>query len=129
MTIIAEIIGLNERLSTNDAPVWAEVIGLVFALGLAVRAQCHIISALLARRDPRYRDHDVTIASPIASIKPASAPDVAGRLLSLTAGLLLVKIAMASTGPEWASTFVLMQASIPVADIFWFPLAGQGDTQ
>jgi hypothetical protein len=121
--MMATLVEINERLSTDDAPLWAEVLGVVFALGLAVRAQAHVTVALLHGLDPCFRGHDVSVKSPVARLRPGTTPDALGRLLSFGVALVLLELALTSTAPAWATTFVIAQASIPFADAFWITSA------
>lgn len=121
--MMAALLAMNDRLSTDDAPLWAEVLGVVFALGLAVRAQAHITVALLHGLEPCFRDHDISVKSPVAAVRPGTKPDALGRLLSFGVGVVLLELALTSTAPTWATMFVLIQASIPFADPFWLTAA------
>ena len=121
--MMAALLAMNDRLSTDDAPLWAEVLGVVFALGLAVRAQAHVTVALLHGIEPCFRNHDITVKSPVAAIHPGTLPDALGRLLSFGVAIVLLDVALTSTAATWAAMFVIAQASIPFADLFWLTSA------
>jgi hypothetical protein len=56
--------------SPDDAPLWAEVCGLLLAPALFARAGVHVWVALFADVDPRLAPGtDVTVASPIRGLR------------------------------------------------------------
>lgn len=71
----ADLRELNDRLSTDDAPLWAEVLGAVLAPTIALRGGVHAVTALVGARvtgeaiDPHTAGHGLTLASPIRGLR------------------------------------------------------------
>lgn len=65
----------DDHFGTDDARLWAEVFGIVFAPGLFVRAAVHVQLALAADHvrdehvDPHLADRDVTLRSPVQGVR------------------------------------------------------------
>lgn len=66
---------MNDRLSTDDAPLWAEVLGLVLAAAILLRGGMHVATALVASSlteseiDPHLVGHGLTLASPVRGLR------------------------------------------------------------
>lgn len=72
----------------DDAPLWAEVLGMVFAPALFARAGVHVWVALLADVDPRLADgSDVSLRSPIRGLR-GDRHDVLARIGTAGAGIV-----------------------------------------
>jgi len=115
MRAISTLREINERLSADDVPLWAEVFGIVFAIGLFVRDWAHVVAALGADKAPQLRDHDITASSPVDSLDKHVRVDGSARLLAVALGIGLVVIAQNVTHPIVA-VFVLANAMVPLAD-------------
>lgn len=116
---------LNDRLSTDDAPRWAEAIGMVFALGLTARSLCHITNALATDRDPQLAGNDVIAASPVVSLQDAEWQlDLSSRLLALSlavvAWAVIDPLSATWPGEPWmtvvARAFVIGNIAVPAVD-------------
>lgn len=65
----------NNRFGTDDAPLWAEVLGAVLAPGLFIRAAVHVWLAIAADAvrdehvDPHLAGRDITLASPVQGLR------------------------------------------------------------
>lgn len=65
-------------MSDGGAPAWKEVVGVVFGIGLFFRDATHVHVALATDCDPHLADDsDVTLASPVASLRGTSEDGVA----------------------------------------------------
>jgi hypothetical protein len=86
--------GLNARLSTDDAPVWAEVLGSVLVFGLLYRGASHIVAAMLAGVDPHVAGNDVSAANAVAAVRDDGLVmvDLYGRLLAVAFGILWLHV-------------------------------------
>jgi hypothetical protein len=75
VSVVESLRAADDRLSPDDAPAWAEVLGVVLVVGLATRDGVHAWTALLGgdllgeRVDPHLADHDVTLASPVLGLR------------------------------------------------------------
>lgn len=64
----------DEQFGTDDARLWAEVLGAVLALGLFIRASVHVYAALAAESvlpegcDPHLARADISLRSPIVGL-------------------------------------------------------------
>lgn len=115
MSAIQTLQEVNDNLSTDDAPLWAEVLGVVLALGFFTRDNAHVLSALIADEEPQLRGQDVTRRSPVASLDDNRSADISARLFALSLGILLAHIAMlASSVP--VAIFIGANALVPLAD-------------
>lgn len=93
--------------SPDDAPLWAEVLGMAFAPSLFARAGVHVWVALLAGVDPRLAEGtDVSLRSPIRGLR-GDRNDLLARLGVLGVGVF----ALAGWPPE----FVFATMPAPVA--------------
>jgi len=93
--------------SPDDAPLWAEVLGMVFAPALFVRAGVHVWVAWLAGVDPRLAaGHDLTVQSPIRGLR-GDRHDAVARLGTLGVGVFAVS--------AWSPQFALAIWPTPVA--------------
>ena len=120
MSAIATLREMNERLSTDDAPLWAEALGLVFVLGFYLRDLAHIIAALVADEYPGLRDNDVTVRSPVEALDGETLADMSGRLLAVGFGVSLVWMSMEASRLA-VQAYLLSNAIVPLSDIalFW----------
>jgi len=119
MSLVTAVRETNERLSTDDARPWAEVLGVTLALGFFVRDYAHVLSALLSGVDPQLRGSDVTSRSPVASLDDDTCADLSARLLAVAFGLVVVFIATLSTQPL-ATAYLVANAVVPLADPILF---------
>lgn len=82
----------DDRFGTDDARVWAEVLGVILAPGLFIRAAVHVWLALAADAvreehvDPHLAARDITLASPIKGVRDHRV-DPAARIVTAVAGL------------------------------------------
>jgi len=106
---------MNARLSTDDAPLWAEVLGFVLAVGFVFRSLAYVTSALIFDVDPQLRDQYVTRRSPVASIDDDWHAALSARILSLSVGLLLLQIAVDGS-PMIGAAYVGANAVVPLVD-------------
>lgn len=110
----------------DDAPLWAEVVGLLFAPALFARAGVHVWVALLADVDPRLADgSDVSLRSPIRGLRGDRHEPLAR---AGTAGAGIVALAawppamMVSAAPTPVAVWVLAQTYALGADPFAYVL-------
>lgn len=130
-SLLADLRALNDRLSPDEAPMWAEVLGVVFAVGFYVRSTSHVFAALAADVNPELTDYDVCSGSPVAAIRTAEWPiDAGARILSLCAAVALwvsVDPLAVSHGSEtttlalrlYLSSNLAIAASDPLLFIYW----------
>jgi hypothetical protein len=116
---LAALDGLHDRLTTDDATWWVEVLGAVFAPALTVRSGCHVWMALLAGADPQVDPQDVTLQNVVVALRDGSvATDLAGRLLAagvgVTGWLLVVPVIPASESIVRA--YVALNCTVLTAD-------------
>lgn len=91
----------------DDAPLWAEVVGLVFAPALFVRAGVHVWVALLAGVDPQLATgSDVSLQSPIQGLR-GDRNDLLARLGTVGVGVFAIA--------AWSPPFVFATMPTPVA--------------
>lgn len=91
----------------DDAPLWAEVAGLLFAPALFVRAGVHVWVALFADVDPQLADgSDVSLRSPIRGLR-GDRHDALARIGTAGAGI----VAFAA----WPPAMLFSAAPAPVA--------------
>lgn len=97
----------DAAMGTPDAPLWAEVVGLVCAVGLFWRAGMHVITAIVVPwTDPDLAaGHDVTWRSPVADLRGRRAAAVAHLLCAISAG-----VGATLWPPAWLAT-----QSVPLA--------------
>jgi hypothetical protein len=78
-------------LGADDAPLWAEAVGAVLAVGLTARAGCHVWMAIIGGEDPSLAGSDVTPANAVGACRGPEvvAVDVAGRLFALALGVTM----------------------------------------
>jgi hypothetical protein len=90
-----------------DAPLWADVVGLVCALGLFWRTGMHVVTAVAVPwTDPALADgHDVAPRSPVADLRGRRTAALAHLLCALSAG-----VALTLWPPAW-----LAAQSVPLA--------------
>lgn len=120
--VLASVRAWDDRHEPDDAPLWAEVCGVVFAAGLLIRAGAHIVAALIDGSDPRVADSDVSFGNAVASLRGGEwRPDLAGRVLAVGLGVcgwvLLDPLGMEATG---AGVVVAANLGVLVADPLWF---------
>jgi hypothetical protein len=97
----------DAAMGAGDAPVWADVVGLVCAAGLFWRAGMHVVTAVAVPwTDPELAaGHDVTWRSPVADLRGRRAAAGAHLLCALSVG-----VAWAVWPPAW-----LAAQSVPLA--------------
>jgi hypothetical protein len=96
----------DAAMGAPDAPLWADVVGLVCALGLFWRTGMHVITAVAVPWvDPELAGTDVTWRSPVADLRGRRAAAVAHLLCALSAG-----VALTLWPPAW-----LAAQSVPLA--------------
>lgn len=79
----------EQRHGTDDAPIWAEVISMLFVYGLFWRAGVHAWAAVLDGSDPHVVDeHQVQPASPIVGCRADPGLDLTARLACFGAACL-----------------------------------------
>lgn len=119
MSTLQTLREMNERLATDGAPLWAEVLGVVLILGFYCRDLAHILVALATDHYPGLRGNDVTAKSPVEALESDRVADVTGRLLAVCFGLGLVWLStQASAGVVQA--YILVNAVVPLADPILF---------
>lgn len=65
-------------MADEGAPLWKEVVGVVFVLAMFWRDSIHVHVALATDHDPHLADgSDVTLASPVASLRGTTQDGVA----------------------------------------------------
>jgi hypothetical protein len=110
---------VNDRLSADDAPLWAEALGLILVLGFYLRDLAHIIAALAANEHPELRDNDVSMKSPVEALDGEPLADMSGRLLAVGMGVGVVWMAMESSRLP-VQAYLLSNALVPLTDILLF---------
>lgn len=91
----------------DDAPLWAEVAGLLFAPALFVRGGVHVWVALLADVDPRLAGgSDVSLRSPIRGLR-GERHDVLARIGTAGAGIVALG--------AWPPSMLFSVAPAPLA--------------
>lgn len=129
MTWLDELRDAERRWSADDDRWWAEVLGLVFAVGLYLRATTHVLTALVAGDvldediNPRLADTDVTLASPVTGLR-GHRVDRAARFATLVVGLgawLYLTPLTGGTAPIAAFTVAQLAVCLldPVAFVAW----------
>lgn len=109
----------------DGAPAWKEVVGVVFVLGLFFRDAIHVHVALATDHDPHVADgSDVTLASPVASLRGTSEDGVA-RLACcsfalICAATLPIGFGAAGTAKWIAAMWLVANWAVLVVD----PVAG-----
>ncbi len=100
----------QDRLSADDAPLWAEALGFVFGPALTLRSACHLLAAVVGQHDPRLVDSDVTLGNSVASLRDEPGADLNGRVFSVLLGVALYvalqPASVAVPGPELATAAV-----------------------
>ena len=115
MSTIQTLREMNDRLATDGAPAWAELLGVLLILGFYCRDLAHIVVALTTDHYPGLRGNDVTVESPVEAFESDRAADIAGRLLAVCFGLGLVWISAQASG-GLVRTYILVNAVVPLAD-------------
>ena len=88
MSVTSTLSEMNERLSSDDASLGAELLGMILALGFFGRDQCHVGAALVAGMPPQLASHDVHLGNAVEAARGGDpAVDLGGRLLSLLLGM------------------------------------------
>lgn len=95
-----------ERLSeafddTDDAPLWAEVVGVIVPLGLLFRAASHVLVAGIMDIDGELADSDVAAGNAVAAIRDGEhrQADLNGRVLAFLVGCVLWWVYLPGSGP------------------------------
>ena len=112
----------DERFGTDDARLWAEVLGAVLAFGFFVRAAVHVYAALTADAvldehvDPHLAGRDVSLRSPIVGLQGHwLAPSV--RVVTAVAGAGVGMLLHPLPGaPPIVEAWVAMNIAVPVLD-------------
>jgi hypothetical protein len=125
MTVVSDLRRLNDRWSSDNAPLWADALGVALSLGFFVRSQIHVLAALGAGLDPSLDDYDVRAASPVIAIQDNRLVDLSARLGS-TAILVVgwaVLAGQADGDPRLAQIYLLANGMVLAADPFLFIIA------
>lgn len=115
MSAIGTLREVNSRLSTDDAPLWAEVLGILLAVGFAARGLAHILAALGSGNDPQLRGNDVTAASAVESLGDDRTADASARVLALSFGVFGLMLA-SNAGGVPGTAFIAANALVPLTD-------------
>ncbi len=88
--------------STDDAPVWAEVLGMLLAGGLLFRAACHVFVARLHDLDGELAETDLSAANAVAAIRDGDErrADFNGRVAAFLVGVVLWWTYVPGQGPS-----------------------------
>lgn len=112
---------------TDDAPLWAEVWGMWFSLGMLFRTWVHMLTAsdIETAGDLSWPSDDRTLRSPVAEIRGTSTELAAAVITAITGVLFWVVLPMtppqASLAPleyaagVWLTTQVIPLLGDPVA--------------
>lgn len=123
--VVNALIIANRRLSPDDAPLWAEVLGVLLGLGLTARSGCHVAAAAAAGLDRELVDVDVTAGNTVAAVRDAEwQVDVGGRVVSVCAAVVLWPavdpLTVSYGGPAWvvtgAQAFVIANIAVLASD-------------
>lgn len=124
MTAVSELRRLNDRLSSDNAPLWADALGIALSLGFCVRSQVHMLAALGAGLDPSLDDYDVRAASPVIAIQSNRLVDLSARLGTLAILVVGWAVLAGQTGdPRLAQLYLLANGMVLAADPFLFIIA------
>jgi len=112
----------NDIAATDDARLWAEVMGAILAPGLLVRAAVHVWAALAADAhlpegcDPRLAATDITLASPIQGLR-GHRLDPGIRVVTALAGVGMFQLWWPLPGaPIAVKAWFLACVAVPVSD-------------
>lgn len=118
----------DEQFGTDDARLWAEVLGAVLVLGLFLRASVHVFAAIAADEhlpegcDPHLAGTDISLRSPIVGLD-GHRLDPGVRVVTAVVGIgawaLLVPVPRPSALVEY---WLMLNLAVPIAD----PLAYVG---
>lgn len=88
----------------DDAPVWAEVLGLLVPFGLLLRSASHVFVARLHGLDGTLATTDQSAANAVAAIRDGDEPraDLNGRVAAFVVGIVLWWCYMPGAGPQLA---------------------------
>jgi len=121
----------NERWSSDDARWWAEVLGVVLALGLTIRGGVHVWTALFANAagvfdeeiDPHLADCDITLKSPVKGLREHRVERVA-RYATFVVGLVAWSLLapLTTDRPPMAAPYIVLQVTVLFADPVTFLL-------
>jgi len=114
-SLVSGVQEVNARLSTDDAPLWAEVLGVTLALGFFVRDYAHVLTALVAGAEPQLRGQDVTTLSPVESLENTPKTDISARVLAVSFGLVVVFVATLSER-RVVTAYLIANALVPLTD-------------
>lgn len=124
-----ELREVNDNLTTDDAPVWAEVLGTVLAVGLVVRGGIHVWTALLGSElpgvdiDPTVDKQDITLASPVFALR-GHRLDLFARLITAAIGIALWQSMVSGARPPLVNAFTAAQLAVCIADPLVFVVWG-----
>lgn len=88
MTVLDAVREWDEQHGADDAPLWAEVLGTVLAVGLIVRAGSHVWAAILAGVNPTVDEMDVRASNVVLAARNNLRVDAVGRHLAAVFGVL-----------------------------------------
>lgn len=91
----------NRSGETDDAPLWAEVLGAIVPFGLLFRAASHVLVAQLHGLDGNLAPTDVSAANAVAAVRDGDEQqaDFNGRVGAFLVGLVLWWVFVPGTGP------------------------------
>lgn len=122
--MIRDLRELEDELSA-DLPIHLDIIAIILGIGLTARSMSHIIAALLADVDPALDNHDLTVLSPVVSIRDHASTDLSARLISVSVGLvgiwMFINLA-APIGSDFISLGVVAFAMVNAAVCLFDPI-------
>jgi hypothetical protein len=115
---LAALAVAEDRLTADDAPLWAEVLGVVLAPALVLRGGCHVWAALLAGVDPAVDRNDVTLQNVVLAVRDESATaDLAGRLLAASIGITAwLAVLPVASGNGIVRAYLALNCTVLAAD-------------
>lgn len=88
MTVRDVVRAWDAEHGADDAPIWAEALGTILAIGLIVRAGAHVWAAVLADIDPTVDEMDVRMGNVVLAARSSLRVDAVGRHLAAVFGVV-----------------------------------------
>lgn len=123
--LVVAIGNVNRQLSPDDAPLWAEVLDVLLAVGLTIRSGCHLAAAAAAGVDLELADLDISAGNAVVAVRAGDwRPDAGGRVIAVCAAvgvwLLVEPLTTSWPGPAWATlagrAYVLANIGVLASD-------------
>jgi len=122
MSLLKALKETNNRLSP-DVPIHIEYLGHLLAVGLTARSLCHIVTALMADREPNLSDRGLTISSPVLDLREHPVQDLSARLLTFALSMFFITALSGNlTYTGWKDWLIAGYLAANVGVLFYDPV-------